>query len=180
MYITTTLSIFQGFFWYFQVLGHFWARIMSMHHFSRFLSSPRLLPELLEVAKWGSKPVSCFFSLVGTHTSLNAVMWTLSWKWFSTHYILKMDYCTLLLICSKMCQFCSLQNINYKFTIIWLISCENNNLKKLFGDYFETCLSSEIFSSNQKILTHFRLNLTTVCRYGTLFLENKSEGDFCW
>ena len=87
-------------FWYFQVLGHFWARIMSMHHFSRFLSSPRLLPELLEVAKWGSKPVSCFFSLVGTHTSLN-VMWTLSWKWFSTqsHYILKMDYCTLLLIC---------------------------------------------------------------------------------
>ena len=95
-------------FWYFQVLGHFWARIMSMHHFSRFLSSPRLLPELLEVAKWGSKPVSCFFSLVGTHTSLN-VMWTLSWKWFSTHYILKMDYCTLLLICSKMCQLCKLE-----------------------------------------------------------------------
>ena len=27
-------------------------------------------------------------------------MWTLSWKWFSTHYILKMDYSTLLLICS--------------------------------------------------------------------------------
>ena len=98
--ITTTLSIFQGFFWYFQVLGHFWARIMSMHHFSRFLSSPRLLPELLEVAKWGSKPVSCFFLWLVRIPHSQCEMWTLSWKWFSTHYILKMDYSTLLLICS--------------------------------------------------------------------------------
>ena len=73
-------------FWYFQVLGHFWARIMSMHHFSRFLSSPWLLPELLEVAKWGSKPVSCFFSLVGTHTSLP--MWDVDTQLEMIQYVL--------------------------------------------------------------------------------------------
>ena len=114
-------------FWYFQVLGHFWARIMSMHHFSRFLSSPRLLPELLEVAKWGSKPVSCFFLWLVRIPHSQCEMWTLSWKWFSTHYILKMDYSALLLICSRMCQFNS-KNI----VLIW---CENDNLR-IFWDYF--------------------------------------------
>ena len=98
-------------FWYFQVLGHFWARIMSMHHFSRFLSSPRLLPELLEVAKWGSKPVSCFFfsgwyayltpNVRCGHSAGNDSVLTIFSRWTIAHCFW---------FCPRMCQFCSVQS----------------------------------------------------------------------
>ena len=48
-----------------------------------------------------------------------------------------------------------------------------------FETYFETGVASRMFISIHKLMAHFKLNLTTVCRYGTFSLENKSEGDFC-